>query len=376
MIRNTLPLLLFVFMLAACGQASRPVVVHAADQVPERLSDWGVVLADGRYFELNDGVTPYGLNTPLFTDYALKMRTVWIPDGTTIGYAEVAELDFPVGTIISKTFHYEKADGFTTADYRVVRSDRESLLGVDQRLDLGDYVLMETRVLVRYEDGWQAFPYVWNTTQDEAWLEVAGDFRMIELVGRDGSEVAAYIVPDSNQCGGCHVPNHAEKAIRPIGPKAWQLNRDYDYGSQTANQLVHWADKGLLAGLVDSPPAGVRWSDPGDATLEQRAKDYLDINCAHCHSEIGAADTSGLFLNREVAVGRHYGICKSPVAVGRGSGDRPYDIYPGEPGQSILLYRMEHTDPAIAMPELGRSTVHTEGVKLIADWINSMPGIC
>ncbi len=374
--RATLPALLLTATLAACGKSPPPVVVHPAGQVPDRLSDWGVVLADGDYFELNDGVMPYGLNTPLFTDYALKMRTVWIPEGMTIGYNGEVELDFPVGTIISKTFHYEKAEGFTTAAYRVVRSDRESSLGRDGRLDLDAYVLMETRVLVRYEDGWQAFPYVWNTTQDEAWLEVAGDFRNIELVAAGASESAAYIVPDSNQCGGCHAPNHADKAIRPIGPKAWQLNRDYEYGEQTANQLVHWAGEGLLAGLVDDPPTGVRWSDPGDATLEQRAKDYLDINCAHCHSEIGAADTSGLYLNREMPVGRQYGICKSPVAVGRGSGDRPYDIYPGEPEQSILLYRMEHTDPAIAMPELGRSTVHDEGVRLITDWIASIPGIC
>ncbi len=58
------------------------------------------------------------------------------------------------------------------------------------------------------------------------------------------------------------------------------------------------------------------------------------------------------------------------------SGDRSYDIYPGQPGDSILVYRMAHSDPAIAMPELGRSVVHREGVELIRDWIAGLPGDC
>lgn len=352
------------------------MVLHPQSSPPDRLSDWGVVLADGRYFELNESVAPYDLNTPLFSDYALKMRTVWVPSGTNIGYTRAGELDFPVGTIISKTFHYEKASGFSAAAYRVVREDRESTLNERGQLELDRHVLIETRLLVHYDDGWQALPYVWNTAQDEAWLEIAGDVREIELVDGDDEEKITYIVPDSNQCAGCHAVDHASKALRPIGPKAWQLNRPYDDGTQTSNQLERWASMGLLTGLGEDPPAGARWSDPDGATLGRRAADYLDVNCAHCHSGRGSADTSGLQLSREAAVDRQYGICKPPIAVGRGSGDRPYDIYPGRPEESILLYRMQHSDPAIAMPELGRSTVHTEGVRLISEWIASLPGAC
>ena len=70
------------------------------------------------------------------------------------------------------------------------------------------------------------------------------------------------------------------------------------------------------------------------------------------------------------------GVCKPPVAAGGGAGDRLYSIVPGEPDESILLYRMEHDDPAIMMPELGRATAHAEGVALIRDWIASLPGDC
>jgi hypothetical protein len=37
---------------------------------------------------------------------------------------------------------------------------------------------------------------------------------------------------------------------------------------------------------------------------------------------------------------------------------------------------MQQTDPAIAMPELGRSTVHEEAIELIVEWIKSLPGEC
>lgn len=353
-------------LLAACSKPA-PVVVYPADAVPEQLSAWGVVLADGNYLELNEQVLPYELNTPLFTDYALKLRTMWLPEGEAARYESYEEFDFPVGTVISKTFYYEKADGWSDTAYRVVRADREASLE-DGRINLDQHVLVETRLLVRYEDGWQAFPYVWNKAQTEAWLEVAGDVKRMSLVAADESEDFVYVVPDQNQCSGCHAPDHTGGEIRAIGPKARHLNRD--------NQIEHWVTAGVLTNVEAEVPTGVRWAHPGDATLDERARAYLDINCAHCHNSAGAADTSGLHLNAGAPVDRNFGICKSPTAVGQGSGDRLYDIHPGEPDESILLYRMEHTDPAIAMPELGRSTVHAEGVALIREWIASLEGDC
>ncbi|MGA8204153.1 MAG: hypothetical protein WB812_06500, partial [Woeseiaceae bacterium] len=83
-----------------------------------------------------------------------------------------------------------------------------------------------------------------------------------------------------------------------------------------------------------------------------------------------------LDLSLAAPVGRHLGICKPPVAVGRGSGGRSYDIYPGRPDESIIVYRMEHSDPDIAMPELGRSAVHAEGVAAVREWIAGMNGSC
>ena len=362
--------------VAACGAARPPVTVHAADAPPERLSEWGVVFADGDFLDVNDRVVPYELNTPLFSDYALKLRTIWLPEGTQAVYRERAPLDFPVGTIISKTFHYEKASGFAPGAIRVARIERESRLDERGRLDLDTHVLIETRLLVRYETGWSALAYVWNAAQDEAFLEIAGDLKPVELVADDGNEAFVYVVPDRNQCAGCHATDHTSKALQLIGPKAWQLNRDYRYPGIVANQLAHWHELGIVDTLPAAAPRGANWFEPGAAGLEERSKAYLDVNCAHCHNRVGAADTSGLDLDIETPVARSYGVCKPPVAVGQGSGDRPYDIYPGRPDESIMVYRMRETDPAIAMPELGRGTVHTRGVALVARWIASLDGEC
>ena len=357
-------------LLTACEPASRSVVLHPADSPPALLGAWGLMFADGDRLRLNAEVIPYDLNTPLFSDYALKLRTVWMPDGTSATYNADRELEFPVGTVLSKTFHYERLGEF------VRQQDRESVLTSDGHLDLDEYVLIETRLLVRYDDGWQAYPYVWNAAQDDATLEIAGDQRSIVLADNDTRTPITYIVPDANQCAGCHVTDHTAKELLPIGPKAWQLNRPYAWWGNSESQLENWAANGTLIGFDGNAPNGVRWSAPGDATLEQRARAYLDVNCAHCHNPLGAADTSALHLNIDAPVDRLYGVCKTPVAVGRGSGDRPFDIYPGRPQDSILVFRMQHSDPAIAMPELGRSAMHTEGVKVVSDWIAAMNGEC
>ena len=67
-----------------------------------------------------------------------------------------------------------------------------------------------------------------------------------------------------------------------------------------------------------------------------------------------------------------WGPNKRPVAAGRGSGGLAFDIAPGAPDRSILVYRMEALEPDIMMPELGRTIPHPEGIALIREWIAAM----
>ena len=367
-------ILVLLALIAGCEPGLPDVVLHPEDNPPDKLSDWGVLIRRGDFLVLNTDVLPYELNVPLFSDYAQKMRTVWLPPGSSADYSFDREFEFPVGTIISKTFHYESRGIGEDGGLIVARVNGGTEFVDGSKVDLSDKLVVETRLLVRYESGWKGLPYVWNDAQDEAWLSVAGDYRTLQFA--DDAKEFVYIVPDANQCAGCHTVDHTAKKLRPIGPKAWQLNRSFTYAAGVENQLTHWSDLGLLSGVPDDPATGVRWLDTDDGSTDERARAYLDINCAHCHNPQGAADTSALHLNLDAEMGRHVGICKSPVAVGQGSGNRPYDIYPGRPDESILLFRMQHTNPAIAMPELGRSTVHREGVSLIRHWIAQMRGRC
>ena len=64
---------------------------------------------------------------------------------------------------------------------------------------------------------------------------------------------------------------------------------------------------------------------------------------------------------------------KEPVSAGNGAGGLNYDIIPGDAAHSILAYRMNSSTPGTAMPEMARTIIHQEGVRLIKEWINQMP---
>ena len=158
---------LALLALAGCAptaqKALAPVQFHA-EGLPPKLSDWHVVQRMGERLALNQGVVPYDLATPLFTDYAHKLRTLWVPPGKAAAYDPQHTFDFPVGTIISKTFYYPRAGG-AKGVARTYDSTRDF---AGEGLDLDHVRLIETRLLVRREAGWVAIPYVWNAAQDEA----------------------------------------------------------------------------------------------------------------------------------------------------------------------------------------------------------------
>ena len=371
---HALPLLALL-LLAGCQRGMPPVAFHA-DGRPPKLSDWHVVeVHDGR-LQLNDGVVPYDLNTPLFTDYAHKLRTVWMPKGTTAKYRPTDTLDFPVGTVISKTFYYPRTADGKFGD--VARNDDYSRDFAGQGLDMANVRLIETRILVHRKDGWAAIPYVWNDAQTEATLARTGAVLPLALVGTDNArEDFNYVVPDESQCQSCHAQDWIDRKVHPIGPKARHINKDYHYADGSANQLEHLARLGYLSGLpaLAEVPRDANWEDTR-ATLDARARAYLDINCGHCHNANGAANTTGLTLDVGTPEDRHLGICKPPTAAGQGTGDHFFDIVPGQPDESILPYRLSSKEPGVMMPELGRSTVHREGVALIKAWIAAQPGSC
>ena len=329
--------------------ADKAVLAYRA--APKRLSEFNLFEGNGSTQQPAEGVVPYSLNTTLFTDHAAKHRFIRIPVGSSIGYTDQGILDFPNGTVIAKTFSYPY--------------DRRDL-------DKGER-LLETRIELLQDGEWYGYSYLWNDEQTDATLLLGGGELNVSWIHDDGSEVSnRYEIPNANQCLNCHSQN---KAYVPIGPTAMNMNREFDFADGKANQLDHLAD---IHQLVNLPVPEKRKrmpvsDDAATGSLDHRARAWLDVNCAHCHSPLGTARTSGLDLRFAQSDPSKFGVWKTPVAAGHGTGGNEYDIVPGEPDKSILLYRMDSKDPSIRMPNVGRSMVHSESVSLIRQWIAAMP---
>lgn len=363
---KALATLLIAVLLSACGQSDPTnVTFHASDAYPERLSDWGLVSLKEGQLSVSNQALIYDLNTPLFSDYALKLRTLYLPDGTQAEFHPEQTLGLPVGSIISKTFLYPKnASGqlLTTSTWN----------GDPNAINAADFELVETRLLVRQAHGWDALPYVWDG--GDAYLQLTGTIRRFTLAHDSAPQQALnYLVPSKNQCASCHATNHTTGELQPIGMQARHLDRTTDVYNR--NQLEHWTERGWLTNVVSKPQPNAVWGDTTQ-TLEHQARSYLDINCGHCHNANGAADTSGLLLDYKSHPANAMGVCKPPIAAGRGSGGHLYSIVPGQAEDSILSFRLATNDPGMMMPELGRSLVHQEGLTLINRWIGSLEGQC
>lgn len=318
---------------------------------PKQLSEYALFVGNGSTQQPAAGVVPYTLNTALFTDYATKYRFIRVPEGTAIEYSDQGTLDFPDGTVIAKTFAYPH----------------------DRRDPAKGERLIETRIEALEEGEWFGYSYQWNDEQTNATLLLSGGEFDVSWIHDDGKPMSTrYEIPNANQCLSCHSQNDA---YVPIGPTAMNINRDFAFADATANQLDYLAHKNLLVKLPE-PKRRQRMpvsDDPETGTLDDRAHAWLDVNCAHCHSPQGTARTSGLDLRFTQRDASKFGLWKSPVAAGQGSGGRDYDIVPGKPSKSILLYRMQSNQPSIRMPNVGRSLVPKDGVALIEQWIAAMP---
>ena len=387
--------LLAALLLAGCAEPR-----FFEEENPGRLSDWKLFRQDGSRLLPHAQSLVFAPANPLFSDYAGKLRTMWIPAGSA-ARIESDALVFPIGSVLSKTFYYPRSGG------GLAPGDADHATALDTR----QHQVLETRLLVRRDDGWHAMAYVWNEAQSEAFLRVAGASLPVSLEREAGAADFVYFVPNENQCAGCHVTEHPDGPLRPLGAVPDQLaavtrhaadvaadvghpspnnQTDTQTTTQTAtghpslmmanegqtqpSYLQAMQARGWLAD-APTPAAAISWEDE-TANLESRAGAYLNIHCGHCHNPDGAADTSALVLDGNHRNPVELGVCKSPVAAGGGAGSLLFNIHPGAPERSILLYRMESAEPDEMMPELGRSLPHAEGIALLREWIAAMPGDC
>jgi len=301
--------------------------------IPDKLSETGCVLASDPAVPAA-GLIPYDVNAPFWSDGAAKERWYAIPDGTAIGVGSDGDWQFPVGTVLVKSFRLNER-------------------------------LIETRLFMRHTDGeWGGYTYEWNDSQTEATRVVGGKVKDIE--GQ------AWIYPSESDCLQCHTAT----AGFSLGIEHAQLNRDFLYPGTgiTANQLVTADAVDLLAQPLANPPENLpRLADPFDpsAGLETRARAYLHSNCAGCHRP-GGPTPSGMDLRYDTALA-DTGTCN--VVPLSGTLDIPGArlIAPGDAAASIVVSRTARRD-SHGMPPLGSSLVDLRGVELLTEWIESLSG--
>ncbi|CAI8209141.1 MAG: Uncharacterised protein [Flavobacteriaceae bacterium] len=325
------------------------------DKFPyNKLSDYNFFEGALNAIQPGYGVLPYKPISSLFTDYALKERFVWVPVGETARFVQDNKsLDFPVGSALIKMFYYNNV--LPTNTTRII----------------------ETRVMVKTQNGWDFAEYVWNDAQTEAFLETTEDGGYTEVNWlKDGQErFVNYRIPAKQQCVICHT-NDFETL--PLGIKPQNINSMLSYDDGSNNQLQKLIDFGYLEdALPESILTVVDWKD-ASKSLEQRAKSYIDINCANCHIDGGQGDYRVIRLGYSDTVNNdeNAGVCVDADTPIPGLMGQKH-IAPGDPENSIIYYRMSVTgDQPYKMPQFGQSLVHTEALVVLEEWINSLNQTC
>ena len=320
----------------------------AYQEPPSTLEGWNL-FDDAQKQAPGARTYSYEVIAPLFADYALKQRFVYVPEGATIGYAPEDVWTLPERSILIKTFSYPD----------------------DQRQPEGHKRLLETRLLVFTEGEVQVHTYVWDEAGKHNTRKVAGAKIPVEWTHYDGStRDNDYLVPNTNQCFDCHGERGK---THTLGLRTRQFDRD--------GQIERFDSEGLFDRTPEPYDERERLVDPlGDAPLSDRARSFLDSNCSQCHTQGGDASESGLWIDWK-HTGPEYppstwGVCKRPTSAGGATCGNEVDIAPGEPERSIFICRMRSSDPKVQMPPLGRNLVNDEAVELIHTWIASLDGDC
>jgi len=317
--------------------------------LPALLSQTGAFV-DTAHLVPSAGLIPYDLIVPFWSDGATKSRYMAVPKGRQIGFTPDAEWSFPPGTVFVKTFQMPTDDAHPESTRR-----------------------LETRLLVRDDEGGvYGVVYKWRADNSDAELLPPSSLtEKIPIRARDGStREQTWYYPSRENCLTCHNA----RAGGVLGLKTRQLNRAITYPSGvSANELATLNHLHLLtpapsaADLATVPTLAAMNDD--SRSLEDRARSYLDANCAHCHRPGG---TVAYFDARYSTPLERQELIDGPVLINEGI-DRPHVISPHDIWRSIAFMRVD-TNGDVRMPPLARETIDTHGVKLLQDWIESLPG--
>ncbi len=334
----------------------RPAPEPPKPPFPRRLSETGLFVSTAHNTP-EQALIPYSVNSPLWSDGAAKERFIALPGTSQVEFTAEAAWKFPEGAVLVKTFSLDLGSGDAEAQKRI-----------------------ETRLLVIQQNEWVGYTYRWNDDQTDAELvEAAGADRTFSI--RDpqspgGRREQAWRFPSRAECMICH----SRAAGFVLGLNTPQMNKLHDYGAVRANQLTTLAHLGAFRLPAGGEPGQLpqpvekyaALPNPGDETaeLESRVRSYLHANCAQCHVAAGGGNAA-MELGFATAREKTNVIGVAPLHDKFGIGGALL-IAPGEPERSVLLKRLT-TRGRGQMPPLATSIVDEAGIKLLREWIESLP---
>lgn len=344
--------LLGLTTLAGCGKNAAdlmPIKMPLSEhgKLPLLLSETGA-FKDLKTLTPSDGVVPYTVNLPFWSDGAGKGRWMALPTGGKIGFAATGEWSFPTGSVFVKHF----------------------AIALDER-DPAHTRRLETRLLVVGEGGkLYGVTYKWRPDESDADLMTSGELETLTIQTASGPRTQTWRYPTPTDCRLCHTP----LAGKVLGVNTRQINCDMTDPAtgRTENQLVAWNRAHRFApALADADLPGLpklAASTDSSRSLEDRARSWIDANCANCHRPSGVP---GLFDARYDTPLAQQNLIDGPVTIDLGI-DRVRAIAPGDPERSMVLNRIL-TLKKITMPPVAHHVVDTEAVELLTAWIRSLP---
>jgi putative heme-binding domain-containing protein len=309
---------------------------------PKRLSETGL-FASVRDHQVAPGVVPYGIVAEPWMDGAQAQRYIALPGTTQLAIHDSTNVQvgyikntwqFPCDAVLMKTISLETEVG----DPATARK-------------------LETQILHFDVDTWRAYSYIWNDEQTDA---VLADNRTTER-----SFPIRYRFVSRTECLLCHTTRGG--SIYGFNPP--QLDRDFNYGAVTDNQLRTLRHIGLFQEVAQEP--SYKMVNPYDesADLESRARAYLHVNCAHCHRR-GGGGSAAMDVQYHLKLDKTNLLQERPTQ-GTFGIHSPLVIVPGDPFRSVLYYRMAKVGRG-RMPYLGSSEVDPRGLQLMHDWIEDL----
>ena len=332
--------------------------------LPARLSDTGV-FSNTTNRTPAPGLIPYAPIAPLWKDNAVSSWLMALPNNAAASLAPAGQIQFqptnywlfPAGSVFVKSFD----------------------LAVNQTNPSVPLRRLETQLLVRDNNGSvYGVTYKWRPDNSDADLLADSLSEDILITNATGVQTQTWYYPSPTDCQECHNTSVAGNAsgIMVLGVNARQLNGNLTYPATgvTDNQLRTLNRLGLLYPAINESAIGgyARLSAMTNTTasLQDRVRSYLDVNCEQCHQPGGQGPTWDARFDTPLA---QQDITNYPAAFPLEVSDNACIVKAQDIWRSVLLARINTLDQAIQMPDF-RNLIDTNGVQVITDWINSLPG--